>query len=50
MPGFKSNDIYQNRPKIIIANKIANSSSAGAFAPRPPSTALPLQISGFAPG
>ena len=49
-PRFKSIIFYQNIPKIkIFLQKIANFSSAGGSASRPPNTASPLRIPGYAP-
>ena len=47
MPSFKSNKLDQTRPKIkLLLQKIAKSSNAGGFAPRPP---MASGVFGFCP-
>ena len=57
MPRFKSNNLYQTKPKIKLV--LPKNCKIWGYAPRPPmasgapmppSTALPLQIFGFEPG
>ena len=58
MPRFKSNNLYQTRPKIKlllqkkgkIFERFQWLLAAGGSAPIPQSSAFPLQISGFASG
>ena len=52
MPGFKSNDLYQNRPKIklLLQTKLQNLRALRPLPPDLQAQTLPLQISGFAPG